>query len=69
MPIDQKGTEPGLVNAPKEPKPVNLRCRNSGCDSMTAIEVTPPGTPGHRYQCTRCKNTWGINTGGSLDLP
>ena len=68
MPIDPSGTEPGLVSKPEEPKKINLRCRNGSCDSMEALDVTPPGVPGHRYQCVKCKNTWGINTGGSFNF-
>jgi transposase-like protein len=69
MPIDPMGTAPGLTAKPDEPKILNLRCRNASCDCMQAIEVTPPGMPGvHRYQCVKCKNTWGVNVGGTFNL-
>lgn len=67
MPIDPRGTAPGLVDAPEKPKEINLKCRNTSCPSTRAIEVTAPGVPGHRYQCILCKHMWAINLGGSLD--
>lgn len=68
MPIDIKGTAPGLVNSPEKPKEIFLKCRNANCSSKKAIDVSVPGVPGHRYQCVVCKHTWSINIGGSVDI-
>ena len=68
MPIDLKGTEPGLVSAPEKPKEIALKCRNTACNSKRAIDVSVAGVPGHRYQCVVCKHTWSIYLGGSLDI-
>jgi hypothetical protein len=70
MPIDPAGTIPGLKEKSKEIPTVHVRCRNSGCDSILAIEIEIPGQKGgsHLYQCCKCKRTWGVAMGGSVEL-
>lgn len=73
--VDPKGVQPGLApQAKPEEKIINLRCRNTGrCDSMTAKEIRIGNhnkNGGQRiYRCTECGHSWGINTGGNLNLP
>lgn len=71
MPIDPAGTTPGLA-APlaSAPPTVHIRCKRNGCDSINAIEVKHPGSPSGRrlYQCVKCRTSWGVNTGGPVDL-
>jgi hypothetical protein len=71
MPIDPAGTTPGLA-APANPETltVHIRCKRSECDSILAIEVKHPGTAGGRrlYQCAKCKTSWGVTTGGPVDI-
>jgi hypothetical protein len=68
MPIDPKGTTPGLV--PEQPKPetVNMRCRRGSCQSIQATIVKIPGSAARMYRCCECGHMWGINLGGSVDL-
>jgi transposase-like protein len=68
MPIDPKGTQPGLTEPAVEKIPeVNLRCRNEKCNSIRARDVTPPSvTNAKRYQCVVCGYTWGVQTGGAF---
>ena len=71
MPIDPAGTAPGITPKVEEPPVHNMRCKSyPQCDSMTAIEMKHPGLPaGSRmYQCTKCKRSWGIPVGGSVEL-
>jgi len=69
MPIDQEGTAPGLKATAKEPKQVHMKCKSDNCDSILAVEVELPGQAGsHVYRCVKCHRTWGIRTGGSIDL-
>ncbi len=70
MPIDQKGTSPGLTAPPADAqKKVNMACRKPYCTGTEAVEVTPANIGGrHMYMCTKCRHTWGIYTGGSFDL-
>jgi len=70
MSIDQGGTAPGLQGQkPESPPTVNLRCKNRNCDSIQAIEIPMPANTGrHLYQCVSCHTTWGVATGGSIDL-
>lgn len=69
MPIDQTGTNPGLVAQEHKPSEVHIRCKNPSCDSINAIEITPPGQPGvRRYQCSKCKHSHGVQVGGAFDL-
>jgi hypothetical protein len=70
MPTDHAGTAPGLSNQePKQPEPVNIKCKNPGCDSILAIPFTMPDRPGIRmYRCVQCGATKGINVGGSVEF-
>lgn len=69
MPIDPTGTKPGLQPQAEEPKKHNMRCKNKGCDSMEVYEITAPGMAGrHLYRCVKCHTTWGVVTGGAVDL-
>ena len=70
MPIDPTGTAPGLAGSLEpEPKRLHMKCKNEGCDSIEVIEVqTPPGTGRHVYSCVKCHTTWGVLTGGGIDL-
>lgn len=67
--IDPKGIAPGLSpGAEPQEKIIHLKCRNTGCDSMTAIEIkVPSGIHGRRiYRCTKCNHTWGVPVGGGV---
>lgn len=74
--FDPAGTSPGLTGASApQPKVHHMKCREEGCPSLQAIEITPPvsrenaGAPHHRtYQCLRCKNTWTMSVGGFVNL-
>ncbi len=68
MPIDPKGTQPGLASSEPVKEPVlNIKCRNEKCNSITARDVTPSTvTHAKRYQCTKCGHTWGVQTGGAF---
>lgn len=69
MPIDPTGTKPGLQPQTEEPKRHNMRCKNKGCDSMEVYEITAAGNAGrHIYRCVKCHTTWGVVTGGGVDL-
>lgn len=71
MPIDPAGTTPGLSPSTEEPESLNMRCKSfPQCDSMLAIEMTHAGIPAGRrmYQCVKCKRSWGVPVGGSVDL-
>lgn len=71
MPINPGGTAPGLAAASKEEPPkINMKCKRPECSSNVAIEVKHPGSPAGRrlYQCCVCRTSWGINTGGPVDL-
>jgi hypothetical protein len=69
MPIDPASTKPGLKPQPEEPKTLNMRCKNKGCDSMEVHEMPMPANTGrHIYRCIKCHTTWGVVTGGSVDL-
>lgn len=71
MPIDQAGTAPGLKQEVDEPPKVHLKCKNTSCDSILAIEIKVAGqTSGARrlYQCEKCKTTWSVPVGGSVEL-
>lgn len=67
MPIDPTGTQPGVTPA-EQPKPFHMKCRREGCDSILATDVTPPGMPGKRYQCVKCRHVWGVNPGGPFNV-
>jgi DNA-directed RNA polymerase subunit M/transcription elongation factor TFIIS len=70
--FDAHGVGPGLANQKEaEPKVIHLKCPNSRCKSVRAIQITPQptnetqGAPHNRtYQCVECKYVWGVSTGG-----
>jgi len=66
MPVDPTGTKPGLVSNEKKPDEVHIRCKS--CGHMVAIEITPKGARGRMYQCVKCKQAWGIDVGGGVNL-
>jgi transposase-like protein len=70
MPIDPTGTAPGLTGqVPEEPKHLHMKCKNPSCDSISVVEVHLPNNPGrHLYRCVKCHTSWGVMTGGSVDL-
>lgn len=70
MPIDPKGTAPGVVPSAAEPEHIHMSCKSEDCDSIMAIEMKVPNqSPSERlYQCVKCKRTWGIAVGGSVNL-
>jgi hypothetical protein len=71
MAIDPTGTRPGLQeNAPKPPEEIHIRCKSGNCDSILAIELKIAGIIGPRrmYQCVKCKRTWGVPVGGSVEF-
>ena len=67
--FDPAGTKPGLRPQAPEPKRHNMRCKNKGCDSMEVFEMNIPNNAGrHVYSCVKCHTTWGVQTGGAVDL-
>ncbi len=69
MPVDPAGTTPGLQPDTPPKQLVNLKCRNTNCDSIEAEIIKIPGQESQRlYRCTKCSHTWGINVGGSVNL-
>lgn len=50
-------------------KVVNIKCRNKGCDSMTAEILEIPGN-GHQrvYRCTECGHPIAVNVGGGVNF-
>jgi hypothetical protein len=71
MQIDPSGTTPGLAVQPTEKvETIHLRCKRDGCDSILAIEVKHPGSAAGRrmFRCVKCHTSWGIHTGGPVDL-
>lgn len=70
MPIDPAGTTPGLSGqVAEEPKQHHMKCKNQNCDSITVVEVNLPNNAGrHMYRCVKCHTSWGVLTGGSVDL-
>ncbi len=71
MPIDPSGTSPGLAGqTPAEPPKIHMKCKRPECGSNLAVEVQHPGsaTGRHLYRCVKCHTSWGINTGGPVDL-
>jgi transposase-like protein len=69
MPIDPAGTKPGLQPQAPEQKKLNIRCKNKSCDSIEVVEIQIPNNGGrHLYRCVKCNTTWGVVTGGSVDL-
>lgn len=69
MPIDSKGTTPGLTHKQEQPPLINMRCKNPDCDSIVAIELKVAGQDSLRlYQCCKCKQTRGVSVGGGIVL-
>lgn len=69
MPIDPRGTTPGLSPQAKlEEKVINMKCRNRKCTSITATEIKIQNKSQRVYRCTECGNTWFINVGGNIDI-
>lgn len=69
MPINPAGTKPGLVPKVEEQPRLNMRCKNKNCTSMQVTEMKIPGMVGrHVYRCVECNTTWGVVTGGAVDL-
>jgi hypothetical protein len=69
MSIDPKGTTPGLSpNAKPKEDVINLKCRNSHCDGIEAVEIkVASGAQGRRiYRCLKCNHTWGVPVGGGF---
>ncbi len=49
----------------------NMKCKNRNCDGMEVYELDIPpikNSGRHVYECTKCHTTWGVHTGGSVDL-
>jgi hypothetical protein len=67
--IDPTGTQPGASTPAEEPKTVHMKCKTPECDSILAIELNHPGTGRgqHMYQCVKCRRTWGLAVGGTVD--
>lgn len=69
MPVDPKGTTPGLNPGSKPVEgTVNMKCRNPKCKSITSTEIRLPNKSQRVYRCTKCGYTWTINVGGFLDI-
>jgi hypothetical protein len=70
MSIDQAGVAPGLQGQKAdEPKKVHMRCKNRNCNSIEAVEIFLPHNTGrHMYQCVSSHTSWGVATGGPIDL-
>lgn len=67
--VDPKGTTPGLSPSAKPQEDViNLKCRDTRCDGMQAVEIkVPSGISGRRiYRCIKCNHTWGVGVGGGF---
>jgi hypothetical protein len=76
MSFDPKGTTPGLMTESK-PQPTihHMRCRNENCTSIQATEIVMGSTPegagashNRLYQCVKCRHTWTLGVGGSVNL-
>jgi len=67
--IDPAGTTPGLVGQVEEPKKLNMKCKNAGCDSIQVVEVVLP-VPSHQraYRCVKCHRSFGATVGGGVNL-
>lgn len=70
MPTDPTGTTPGIAATKPQEQTLNMRCKRPECDSITVVEVRHPGSVGGRrlYRCVRCHTSWGVLTGGPVDL-
>lgn len=68
MPVDPKGTTPGLANQAAANKPVNMKCRNPKCDCISATAIPVKNLSQKVFRCTECGYVWSISIGGSIDL-
>ena len=70
MPIDPTGTKPGLApSAVTAPNTIHIKCKRPECKSILAVEITGAGGQGrHIYRCVECNTTWGVATGGCVDI-
>lgn len=69
MPVDPRGTTPGLApQAKPQEDVVNLKCRNPKCRSISATEIKIPNKGTRIYRCTKCSHTWTIAVGGQIDI-
>lgn len=68
MPVDPKGTEPGLAPAAQTRTKVNFKCRRPDCDCIEAYDESLPSLPHKRYVCCKCGNVYTINPGGSFNV-
>lgn len=70
MPIDPKGTEPGLATPAETPKPELMMACANGCGGKKAVEVgaQQPGQTNRIYQCVGCKKTWSVPVGAGIVL-
>lgn len=69
MPVDPKGTTPGLTpQAKPQAKPINLKCRNPKCNNISATEIKIPNASQRIYRCTKCGHTWTITVGGQINI-
>lgn len=69
MSFDHAGTKPGLAPTAQEPATHNMKCKNKNCDSITVVEIQMPHNDGrHMYRCVKCHTTWGVMTGGAVNL-
>jgi DNA-directed RNA polymerase subunit M/transcription elongation factor TFIIS len=68
MPIDPKGTKPGVVPVQPAVETVNMKCRKQACTSITATIVNIGAAPVRMYRCVECGHMWGINVGGAINI-
>ncbi len=62
MPTDPvPPTEPELARH-------NMKCKNKNCDSIQVFEIPMNMGGRHMYRCVKCHTTWGVMTGGSVDI-
>lgn len=66
--IDPAGTTPGLSGQAEEQKIVHIRCKNSSCDSINAVEVNVGQSHSRVYKCVKCHRSWGAVVGGAVNL-
>ncbi len=70
MPIDPRGTTPGLASKAKPTETLhNMKCKNTACSSITATEIKIEGGQGLRvYRCIECGHTMPVNVGGGVNF-
>ncbi len=70
MPIDPRGTTPGLApKAKAKETTLNMKCKNTSCSSITATEIKIEGGQGLRvYRCIECGQTMPVNVGGVVSF-